>query len=45
MFDQHYQNLKLLSGPLSMIEAAVPKMTLMDSKCEAVVVVPVPEIA
>jgi len=34
MFDQHYQNLKLLSEPLSMIEAAVPKMTLMDTPAE-----------
>ena len=45
MFDQHYQNLMLLTGPLSMIEAAVPKMTLMDSKGEITVVAPVHEVA
>ena len=36
MFDQHYQHLVLLSGPLSGIEAVLPKMTLMDSKTESI---------
>ena len=32
MFDQHYQYLLLLSGPLASLQATVPKMTPMDGK-------------
>lgn len=32
MFDQHYRYMVLLSGPLSSLQAAVPKMTPMDGK-------------
>lgn len=30
MFDQHYQYLVLLAGPLASLQATVPKMTPMD---------------
>ena len=32
MFDQHYQYLLLLSGPLASLQATVPKMTPMDGE-------------
>jgi len=32
MFDQHYRFMVLLCGPLSSLEAAIPKMTPMDGK-------------
>ena len=32
MFEQHYQYLVLLSGPLPSLQAALPKMTPMDGE-------------
>ena len=32
MFNQHYQYLVLLSGPLASLQATVPKMTPMDGE-------------
>ena len=32
MFNQHYRFMVLLCGPLSSLEAAVPKMTPMDGE-------------
>ena len=35
MFELHYRSLLLLSGPLSALQAAVPRMTLMDGQSAA----------
>ncbi len=32
MFSQHYQYLLLLSGPIATLQAAVPRITALDSE-------------